>query len=946
MAQTSRAVNLALRIVGIADAERDFKRVGDAGGRAFGQIEQEALDAEKAVIRLANAEKSAALVSERRRTAHAEARALFPKGSGPAASVLQQRRSYVTDAVAKADAAINDAQGAQALENLAAKSAAAEARLVSLARVASVAAVGVTAIAYGFVKAAEAEDEHEQALARFNKTLALTGNVSGATAQELQRFAEHAADSTKASEEGALKAAAALARVPGIARAELQRALTIAADLGDTPDDVVQQAEKMGAVLSALARNDVEELRKALGDDLNPEITITVMKLAEAGKTAEAQQAYLDALAGAVANNPDSLSEATGRLQKSWDSMLAKWSETSGAKDILVGGLNAIAAAMDWLSGKTEAASGKLGTFLHYAREISTAAINPAKAADIILHGFEPPPQQKKDSRSGFATPIEQMLEMGRRARGLAADAAARALLTKPDTPRKSGGGGGGGKSDAQREAERQAREAEQAREAADRIKQSNDEVIDSYKLRADEAQARLGLEGDALEAVVRQQAIDAAARRISSELVEKEVTARRLVAKGHFDEAQARAEATAVVEQQTAAVRKFAAAEYDAEQAQKQFIERQRIATQLFEETRTPLEKIAQEVANVQAAFDSGAISAFTFSRRMKQLAEDYVDLGRMGNKMWEGFGQDVGRTLTDIIRNGGSARDILSQLIDLPLQRLLQKNIEEPVAKFIDGLTGNDVEKNVATAKADILPGLPQQLGIQAEPEFLRLTTAAGMAADALTRVAAAGGSPVADPLADVGSEATRAAEGMNAISAQSAQLGSAFNSLIAMATGGSVSGGGGLLGTIVGLGAKLVGPSLGGGPITSAGTDAVYGGTLGGIYHDGGPVRPGGKQRVLPFDVSAVPRLHSGTLRNDEFLSVLQTDEEVLNRSQAAAFRTLLKGQVASRFGRGSGDSGQTIVNNWNVPATPDRRRTGAEVARRQAEQQDDYRRRGLA
>ncbi|MEV5021422.1 phage tail length tape measure family protein [Sphingobium sp. LMA1-1-1.1] len=945
MAQTARAVNLALRIVGIADAERDFKRVGDAGGVAFRQIEKEALDAEKAIIKTTNAEKTAAMLSERRRTARSEARALFPTASDSAPVVRRQRRDYVSSRVAAAEKIIDDAQGAQALENLATKSAAAEARLVTLGRVASVAAVGVSALAYGFVKAAEAEDEHEQAIARFNKTLALTGNVSGATAQELETFAEKAADSTKASEEGALKAAAALARVPGIARAELQRALTIAADLGDTPDDVVQQAEKMGAVLSALARNDVEELRKALGDDLNPEITITVMKLAEAGKTAEAQTAYMDALAGAVANNPDSLSEATDHVTRSFTGMLAKWSEGSGAKDILIGGLNAISSAMDWLSGKTEAASGKLGAFLHYARQISAAAINPAKAADIIVHGFEPQQQQPRQTRSAFASPVEQMLEMGRRARGMATDAAARALLAKPDTPKKSSGGGGGGKSDAQREAERLARESEQARNAADRVRQSNQEVIDSYKLRSDEAHARLGLEGDALEAVVRQQAIDAAARRISTELVEKEVTARRLAAKGHFDEAQARAEATAIVDQQTVAVRRFAAAEYDAEQAQKQFIERQRIATQLFEETRTPLEKIAQEVANVQAAFDSGAISAFTFSRRMKQLAEDYVDLGRMGNKMWEGFGQDVGRTLTDIIRNGGSARDILSQLIDLPLQRLLQKNIEEPVAKFIDGITGNDVAKNVAKAKSDILPGLPQQLGIQAEPEFLRLTTAAGMAADALTRVAAAGGSPIVDPLADVGVEANRAAEGMNAITAQSGQLGSAFNSLIAMATGGSVSGGGGLLGTIIGLGSRLVGPAIGGG-VTSAGTDAVYGGTLGGIYHDGGRVGPGGKQRMLPFDVSALPRLHNGTLRNDEFLSVLQLDEEVLNRSQARAFRTLLKGQVASRFGGGGGGAGQTIINNWNVPATPDRRRTGAEVARRQAEQQDDFRRRGLA
>lgn len=918
MAQTSRAVNLALRIVGIADAERDFKRVGDAGGRAFSDIEREAISAEKAVIKLANAEKSAAMVSERRRTAHAEARALFPKGSGPAASVLQQRRSYVTDAVAKAESVIDDAQGAQALENIAAKSAAAEARLIALGRAAGIAGLALMAVGVATYKVAEATDEHNKALDAFNRQLELTGNVSAATTDELEQFADKAARTSMATEKTALQAAATLAKVPGLARETLNQALSVAGDLGDDPEAIVQWAEKMGSVLTALARNDLEALRSALADT-NPELQITVMRLAEAGKTAEAQQAYIQGLARA-ASGSGGLDEAAQSVGEAWDRMLTRIGDSTGVSDAVIAMFNGIANAIDWTSDRVAAFGTKVANFYRWARG----------------------QQQEQETRSAFATPIDNMLAMGRQAQGLATDAAARALMAKPDTPKRSGRGSGG-KSDAQREAERQAREAEQARQAADRIKQSNDEVIASYKLRADEAQARLGLEGDALEAVVRQQAIDAAARRISTELVDKEVDARRRAAKGHFDEAQARAEATVIVNQQTDAVRKFAAAEYDAERAQKLFIERQRIATQLFDETRTPLENIAQEVANVKAAFDGGAISAFTFSRRMKQLAEDYVDLGRMGNKMWEGFGQDVGRTLTDIIRNGGSARDILSQLIDLPLQRLLQKNVEEPIAKFIDGLTGNDVEKNVAKAKTDILPGLPQQLGIEAEPEFLRLTTAAGMAADALTRVAAAGGSPVADPLADVGSEAARAAEGMNAISDQSAQLGSAFNSLIAMATGGSVSGGGGFLGMALSLGAKLVGPAIGGTAVTSAGTDAVYGGTLGGIYHDGGRVGPGGKQRALPFDVSAVPRLHSGTLRNDEFLSVLQTDEEVLNRSQAQAFRTLLRGNAPTPP-RGGGN--QTIVNNWNVPATPDRRRTGAEVARRQAEQQDDFRRRGLA
>ncbi|UZW55559.1 hypothetical protein NUH86_01770 [Sphingobium sp. JS3065] len=917
MAPPSRAVNLALRIVGITDAERDFKRVGDAGGKAFRDISQEALDAEKAVIRLTNAEKSAALVAERRRTARSEARALFPNGSDSPSSVRQQRRRYVADAVSKAEAAIDDAQGAQALENLATRSAAAEARLVALGRAAGLAGVAIVALGVATYKVADASDEHHKALEAFNRQIELTGNVSAATSEELEQFADKAARTSIATEKTALQAAATLAKVPGLARETLNEALSVAGDLGDDPEAITQWAEKMGSVLSALARDDIEALRTALADT-NPELQITVMRLAEAGKTAEAQKAYIQGLARA-ASGSGGLDESAQSVGEAWDRMLTRIGDSSGVTSGLISLFDGIANAIDRTADRVANFGTRVANFYRWARG----------------------QQQEQEIRSPFATPIDNMLAMGRQAQGLATDAAARALMAKPDRPSRSGRGG---KSDAEREAERRAREAEQARQAADRIKQSNDEVIASYKQRADEAQARLGLEGDALEAVVRQQTIDAAARRISMDLVEKEVTARKLAAKGQFDEAQARAEATAIVNQQTDAVRQYAAAEYDAAQAQKLFQERQRIANQLFDETRTPLERIAQEVANVQAAFDSGAISAFTFSRRMKQLAQDYVDTGRMGSRVWEGFGHDVGRTLSDIVLNGGTARDVLMELIRLPLERLLAQNVEAPIAKFVDGLTGNDVEKNVAKAKTDILPGLPQQLGIQAEPEFMRLTTAAGMAADALTRVAVAGGSPVVDPLADVGTEAAKAAEGMNAISGQSAQLGSAFNSLIAMAAGGSVSGGGGFLGTVLGLGAKLVAPAIGGGPVTSAGTDAVYGGTLGGIYHDGGTVRPGGKQRVMPFDMGALPRLHNGTLRNDEFAAVLQLDEEVLDRSQARAFRTLLRGGSPRR--QESGGGGPTIVNNWNMPATPDRRRTGAEVARRQAEQQDDYRRRGLA
>jgi hypothetical protein len=76
-----------------------------------------------------------------------------------------------------------------------------------------------------------------------------------------------------------------------------------------------------------------------------------------------------------------------------------------------------------------------------------------------------------------------------------------------------------------------------------------------------------------------------------------------------------------------------------------------------------------------------------------------------------------------------------------------------------------------------------------------------------------------------------------------------------------------------------------SIGSAGLGSSGTDAVYGGNLGGIYHDGGVVGTGGKTRpVSPAWFANAERFHRGGipgLMADEIPAILQKGEEVLTR-----------------------------------------------------------------
>lgn len=805
MAGADRAINMALRVLGIGEVERDFKRVGDAGTKSFAEVEKAANGSAREVSEY----------TARLKRAAAEAKAAFANMQeahrGSPEQVAQNRRDFIIGRVEGEKERIRSGLP-DLTQGLDESAAAAEGMAMSLGQVAALGAAAGTAIA-ALTKftydSLVAFAEHEQAIAAFNAELTLTGNRSSAASSQVQAMAESIAASTGQTEQAVLSAAAALAKIPGMTSEGLQAALQASADLADTLGVEVTQVieDRVAPAFQALADRDMKALYKAT-EDLNPQLRLAILTLAEAGRTADAQTALVQGLAEAAGDGPGGLTTASDRAEKSWGRFKNSVGETFAPAAIA--SLDAITGYLDRLRDRAEQ------TKLSWSGMIAVMGAGGFLASPFFGGSGKKQPQALA-GQDKVDTAYNQKL--------LGELTAVNAAKAQAEIDRRFGSlggggrsrrraGGGGGKSDAEREAEQAKREAEQARNAADRIAEANKDVIESYRLRASEAKAKIGLEGAALEAVERQQQIEAAARRINTDLIEKEVEARRKAAAAagkQFDAATATREATAAVQGQQAEVRKLAAEYYDAEKAIADFNRRQKEAQAVLEQVKTPLEKTREEVGRLQKMLADGDISGEAFNRRMDQIANDMVDAAERAGNAWQGFGSDVGRTLTDAILHGDNALDVLQQLVQLPLERLLYQQVESPIANWIDGLTGNNRDKNVAAARgtlpvaADGAAASVATLGVNSQS-----------AAQSLAQISVSLG----DPVSRLSSETDSASAAMGGLVPITGQFGGALNQVIAMLS--NTGGAGGGVGSLLGLGLSLFGG--GAGPVASLAPDAA--------------------------------------------------------------------------------------------------------------------------
>lgn len=818
---------MALRVQGIGDVERDFKRAGDAGETSFSRIERAANGAARQVSDYHARLKRVA------QQARADVANLPEFHKGDALTAARGRNQFVLDRIDAEKSRIRAGLPDMTLPGAA--EGAANAGLLARGLGAVGGAAGAAGLAVGLLTAGvgasvAAFNEHDRALDKFNATLTYSGNLSGQSARQIEAMADRVSAATLQTEASALAAAASLARVPFITAEGLEQALDASARFADAMGtDVTETAAETSKVLTAIARNDLPAVAEAM-KEANAGWRDSVLNMVQAGNAAGATQAYLDGLAKAAGDGPNGAARSADRLGDSWNRLKQAVGENFAGP-----AASFVDALADSLNFATDASWRLLRGLVALAAAPLTG-LDPVRAAFRGERGGNERPAPGSPSALlglalGKTTSVSNELSQRRLDSILNPD--------KPDRPRRTRSGGRGGKSDAEREAERLAREAEAARKAADRVREANDDVVASYRQRADEAGARLGLEGAALEAVERKQEIDAAVRRLQVDLIEKEVAARRAAAAAAgkpFDEAAATAEATAALDGQTVALRRHAAALYDDEQAQKDFLAQQERAAALFDATRTPLERIKREVASLvdllRIGAEHGGITADIFDRRMQQLAENMVDAAERGRNAWQGFGADAVTSLRDIALNGGSAMDVLRQLVAITAGRLFDQNIGLPLADAIDGVTGNNRGKNIASARS----ALPQASDIAAG-SVANLGANADLAASTLGRLA------IGDPLAPLTGEADASAAALRGVTAGAGQFGTTLASIIASLSGGG--GSSGLLGLALNLGAS-----------------ALSGGSAAGISNGGAAVKALGKTPGfagggyppigMPFDV----------------------------------------------------------------------------------------------
>lgn len=910
-----RGLNFYLRLRGIGAVEKDFKTVSTAGTKSFAEVKKAANGAALEVSDY----------TARLKRAAAAAKADFANipqlHKGNAATVQQNRSEFILTRVGLEQKRI--LEGKEDLTLLANGARDADAAMGAATRRAALLSAGIIALGFAIKEGAQfvsesvqAYEEHERLLAKFDATLRLTGIQAVASGSQIEEMATQVKESSLQTKEATLSAAASLATVPALTSEMLEEALDVSARLADAlGTDVQQEAERTGQILRAVADEDVEALYKAT-EGMSAQFRLSVIELIDMGKQAEAQALVLAELARIAGDGPGGVTAATDTMTDAWDRF--KLSVGEYFADAAVSSIRSITSAFDGMqrvvdffntNNQGKAPTGADAEYLNRSGRNGLFGVISQSGIDLIAPALL---EAKSLSERAAQKKLDARFNAPKRRRSAAR------------TPRKD--------NSAEREADRLKRETERARAAADKVIESNDDAIASYRLRAEEAQARLGKEDDALEAVVRQQTIDAAARTISRDLIEKEVEARRLSEKANFDEAAVRAEATAKVDAQTDAIREQAAAYYDAEKAQADFTRRMTEAKALADQVATPLERVTGEVERLAEMLNHGDITADHFNRRMDQLANDLVNQAERAGNAWQGFGDDVGATFSDIILNGGTAREILQELIRLPLERLLFQNVQRPVADFVDGLTGNNRNDNVADARAQLdtiaISGANQQL--------LLLELASRQAAFALSSIQPAAQQGVIIPFGEAGASATGATEGLNTLPPATAQAGTAVAQFLAQLAGAG-SGAGGFLSSVLSIGAA----AFGGGGVTAGSTAALSGASSGlinanpGIFHEGGEIGMPGRTKRLQFGASASYQfMQRRQIEPDERLGIFQTGERILSRSQNRALTSLLRGGGRSPpRGRLAAGGGHTTVinNNINAPLRMDPRRTAHGLAR---------------
>lgn len=117
-----------------------------------------------------------------------------------------------------------------------------------------------------------------------------------------------------------------------------------------------------------------------------------------------------------------------------------------------------------------------------------------------------------------------------------------------------------------------------------------------------------------------------------------------------------------------------------------------------VFEETRTPAEKLNIEMARLNDLLDQGAIDWDTYSRAVFKAQDDFDEVGKKGKDTMsdlqqavEGWGRQATDTFVDFAFTGkASFKDLVNSILQDIARMLIQKTIMAPLMSSIGGMFG----------------------------------------------------------------------------------------------------------------------------------------------------------------------------------------------------------------------------------------------------------------
>ncbi|KKC24851.1 hypothetical protein [Sphingomonas sp. SRS2] len=322
--------------------------------------------------------------------------------------------------------------------------------LTGLSGTALITAAGLGAVTLAMMNGIAEAETYERAVRGIDAVLKATGNNTGMARDELVGFANDMEGVWATPAEEIMKAEQVLASFDGVAGSTFKRAIESAADLSAVyGGDLTSNVEKVGTVLQNLAQGEVTGLSKGF-KFLGVETLTTIGNLAEMGKTAEAQQALLDALAGSVGGNKkedgEGLSGAFFRLGDAVGDATRGLATSTGTYDASRDAVDRLADSVGRLAdGYTNAKSARdiFDATVEYLTP-GTPAPKPREMRDTM---------RDLDSRPGF-TSLGDMIAEGAAGRAYASAEAQRKKDRAAEAAKKAATKA---QSDAEREAEKTA---------------------------------------------------------------------------------------------------------------------------------------------------------------------------------------------------------------------------------------------------------------------------------------------------------------------------------------------------------------------------------------------------------------------------------------------------------------------------------------------------------